>query len=366
VVQEISLIKKTYFSLNNYKAAFMIDDAELFELIKKIYQSEKADGNNYTDYAASYDTFEKVAALRNHYRRGLAYAVPSFKGSIGCDLGCWLGFSTLILSSLGARCVYGIEVRADFIEQAERWRINHQVDGVRFRPILDVIPLQSKTMDWVVINQVLCNALPDSFPSSLAEAVRILSPGGTLFFADSNNPYCPETLVRLKKTWCNYEIGSGTPENPDGPHYKARAKMITEMAPDLKSDQVSRLARETCYMWRAGIEESVHLFLEKGETPGSTFQPDMLQPTVNPVNGGANGNITDPYVLCRDMERTGLNCYITCSAGGPPLDNELLHQQLEKSQGFYIYGVKTNAENDKTHFYRNNRFAKLFRKISSW
>lgn len=71
-------------------------DQELFNSVTSVIAEWDQAGQGQPDYAVSFDCLEKVASLRSFYGKTLAKMIPSFKGSVGCDLGCWIGCSSLL------------------------------------------------------------------------------------------------------------------------------------------------------------------------------------------------------------------------------------------------------------------------------
>lgn len=289
-----------------------------------------------------FDTAERVRRDLRIYANFLS-CIESFEDSVGCDLGCWLGFSTALQGALGCRAVYGVDIRDLVVRTAAGWSQRFGVDNLHFRLLRDgVVPLGGNTVDWVVINQVLCNAPPDTFQPSLSEAYRILKPGGTLILCDGNNPYCAKTEVRLKRDFLAAEVGDGTIEEPNGLNYNARQVMISQAASQLSPARVARLARETCYLWGEEVESAARRFAATGESPGSVFDPDSLRTPLLPKDGAANGNPTDPFELCGQMESLGFgNIDITQVGERRSLDNELLWSAvLTKLMRFVIFADK--------------------------
>ncbi|MCC7410758.1 MAG: class I SAM-dependent methyltransferase [Gammaproteobacteria bacterium] len=322
----------------------------LFELFARVAEQwERTDAQEAADIggtgryvqAAGFDSLEKVVNMRRHYQHWFAH-LPDFSASVGCDLGCWLGFSTAIQASLGCRRVYGIEPIENSARLAEQWRVRQAQDRLRFRPMrAGIVPLCSDSIDWVVINQVLCNALPDSFAQTLAEAWRILRPGGQLLFSDANNPYCADALERLRRNFHRAEIGDGTQENPNGPNYRQRLAMIRACVPALDETRAQRLARETCYLYGEAVERAALDYLAGGRTPGSVFQPESLRPTCIARTGASNGNPTDPYELSGRMRALGFETpWITSSPRFEMRDNEAVWEGLCSTQGFFIFARK--------------------------
>jgi hypothetical protein len=61
---------------------------------------------------------------------------------------------------------------------------------------------------------------------------------------------------------------------------------------------------------------------------------------VNPRNGIAAGNLTDPYDLATRFTKAGLRVSINTSATQGPTDPAELYERMTQSQSFYILGTK--------------------------
>ncbi len=318
--------------------------AQLNLLFDAIGAEWEAEGVDQAAYLSGFKTPAKIANRRRMFEACLA-TVPSFEGSVGCDIGCWLGFTTAILSSLGPRLVHGIEIQPRFTELNEQWRRRHAVEGVRFNTIEQGrIPLEDGEADWAVIMHVLCNAMPDSFDQTLDEASRILRPGGLFVLSDGNNPHCPATVERLQRTYRTRELGEEGPGAQPGINYTMRLRRIAELAPELDEKTAIALAAGTCYMWGEQVDGAVRRYREDGAMPDSRFDPDALRPTRNPVHGGANGNITDPYDLAQRLERRGFEkVTINTTAEAERLDVTELSRRLAVSQNFFLFARKAGG-----------------------
>jgi len=332
------------------KAARKRSAQELFEIFQAVEaewiergRTEPGDLAGVGRYvqAAGFDSLDRVAAMREHYEAWLSH-IENLDRTAGCDLGCWLGFSTATLAALGCQMVYGIEPIVNSARLAEDWRTRRKIGNLSFRAMREgVVPLQNESMDWIVINQVFCNALPDSFAGSLREAARVLKSGGWLMLSDANNPYCPDTLERLRKNFIRAELGSGTREAPEGPNFKQRLQIIKEATAQIDEQVATRLARETCYMYGEQLKEAALKYVQSGQLPGSMFRDDPFRPTCIARTGASNGNITDPFALCGTIANLGFEEFaITCGPRMRRLDEHTLWRELTKSQGFFVFARK--------------------------
>lgn len=311
-------------------------------VIRSIQSNPAAYDANWSDYLSNYATDEQVSAGLAHARDAIVSVVPNFASTSGCDLGCWFGISSLLLRSHGAR-VHGVDVDARFIDAAEKWRAAHGVGELHFATMrAGVVPLLDRTMDWVMICQVLCNADPARVPQILGEAARILKPGGLLVLNDSNNPHCPGTMERLRTAWRNRELGAkGSPQKPAGPYHNGRLRIIEQRAGEMKSAARQELARNTCYLGGAELIRTIDRARHGQAWTPSPFDESSARPPCDPATGHAAGNVTDPFAIAAELGRQGLDVHVTTQAGGPRVDEpSTLLAMLRESQGFYLYARK--------------------------
>jgi len=288
-----------------------------------------------------WDTDEKIESWISLYRTGISAAIPGFEGSLGIDFGCWTGLGTWVLSTMGAKCVFGVEINRDTMRFGPRWAKQFNLDTVRFAwNAGGVIPMPSNAVDWVYVNQVFCNMRPDGFEQATSEIARVIRSGGTLVFCDSNNPHCPDTIERLERVYRTRELGNGDESNPAGVLFSLRVRRIREMAPELEPHVVQRLAKNTCYLGGPEFDQAVRAFLHAGVEPASPFIGGWEKAPVNPLSGIAAGNVTDPFWFAGRFDALGMDVSINTSPSPGPTDPAQIHDLLTQSQGFYIIATK--------------------------
>jgi ubiquinone/menaquinone biosynthesis C-methylase UbiE len=103
------------------------------------------------------------------------------------DLGCGPGFLSLALAGIvGATgAVHGVDINARFVADANRRAADSGIGHARFHHVESAtLPLADASIDRVVAKNVL-EYVPD-LRATLAEAVRVLTPGGRLHAIDSD------------------------------------------------------------------------------------------------------------------------------------------------------------------------------------
>jgi len=327
---------------NHRRISRHTSDAELLALFRSIGARWESDGRPWPHYVASYDSEESIRSARKFVASAIASKVVNFERSVGCDFGCWLGFPCVIHLAAGCAEVFGIDIVPEFISIADRWAREHGLDGITFALMETcAAPLPSRSVDWVLVNQVLCNARPATVPDIFAEAYRVLKPGGVLVLADSNNPYCADTKTRLLATFHALELGEGDTDRPRGSNFLHRAAVIRERT-KLNVEESEALARRTCYLWGDELSAAAQRQSDNGTLPVSVFRPgDVSVAPVNPENGLPLGSLTDPFAIAGALERLGFRSDITVSPGGGAHSPSAVLDMLKSSQGFFVYGHKS-------------------------
>lgn len=315
-------------------------DKAFGEINRAISFLESEYANRYNGYASPYKNRETFGNLASFYRSAVSF-MGGGRDKIGCDLGCWLGFPVHLETIDPQRHVYGIDIQQKFIDTANEWKRHIGSNSYSFIDMKDgIVPLLNESVDWVLINQVLCNSLPDTFERTVSEASRILKKGGTLLICDSNNPYHPSVLDRLKATYAAAEIGNGTPDNPNGYNYRARLGLIRKHAPDLPAAASADLARRTCYMWRPDILAALNDLQGNRLVSGSFFDAESESVPCMPETGAALGNVTNPYFIASIASRHGLRSTINVAMSRDQLPDHRIHDLLRQSGSFYVIASK--------------------------
>jgi arsenite methyltransferase len=103
------------------------------------------------------------------------------------DLGCGPGFLSLAVADIvgPSGTVHGVDINARFVNDATRRATERGVKHAKFHHVTDAtLPLANRSIDRVIAKNVL-EYVPD-LHATLAEAVRVLAPGGRLHAIDSD------------------------------------------------------------------------------------------------------------------------------------------------------------------------------------
>ena len=141
--------------------------------------------------------------------------LPDINGLAGIDIGCGEGHNTRLLAKQGAR-VTGIDIAALFIEKAQEWEQNEPLQ-IHYQVASAVaLPFINQSFDFAT--SFMCFMDIPETEKVLAEAYRVLKPGGFLQFSISHPCYTTPHRKNLRdangSTYA-VEIG-GYFADPDG------------------------------------------------------------------------------------------------------------------------------------------------------
>lgn len=130
----------------------------------------------------------REARFRRALRERVEEALPR-DGSV-LDLGCGTGtFAIALAASRPGAEVTGIDGDPEILELA---RAKDGADAVEWRKgLAGALPFEEKSFDVVTTSLVLHHLLPEQKREAMAEAKRVLKPGGGFFVADWGRPHDP-------------------------------------------------------------------------------------------------------------------------------------------------------------------------------
>lgn len=234
------------------------------------------------------------------------------------DIGSGFGLTCTTLALLGAKEVHGIDMFQEMVDTVKAYlpalpcrdRVHPQV-GQAY-----ALPYEDNRFDVALTFEALSHFLNPS--QCLAEAYRVLKPGGVYIIADDNNGANPSVVRENQEVWDQFENGPPT-NNIHGhrvlePYIDKRARIIREAFPALEKEQVSELARRTAFMTRPEVLSAVGAFAGNGVVPESLYGPGKCP--VEPEQGQYIENLLNPIVLKRDLERSGFRVKLEAYFGG--------------------------------------------------
>jgi SAM-dependent methyltransferase len=185
----------------------------------------------------------------------------------------------------------------------------------------------------------------------LAEAARVLRPGGVLVVVDTNNGNNIFVRRKVRAIWELFE--NGPPGRLPGhiverPFITKRRDIAQKNFPQLSESELDMLAKGTSGLWGEQLVAALRAYVENGVAPQSFYQGGS---PIDPLNGVYIEYLFDPMQLGRDMERHGLKATVRTYFGGArggvlAVANHMLSAALPASigmlfaQGFIISATK--------------------------
>ena len=268
----------------------------------------------------TYFTGLERAEGRRRYARALAadLALAGFdpRGKVVVDAGSGFGVTLLALAALGARAAVGIERFSPMARTAELLRRGTPLPAGTLRASVDALPLGRGSVDFVYCHEALSHFLDP--PRFLAEAARVLRPGGTLMICDGNNAANRRTVAHTREVWRRFEEGPPA-ENLHGHRiersYRARRReRIAAALPGIDAEAAERLAWGTFGLHGAEIVTRARALLAGGALPDAP--PTVDRCPVDPDKGDHIENLVDARALRAEMEKLGFAVRVRAHFGG--------------------------------------------------
>jgi ubiquinone/menaquinone biosynthesis C-methylase UbiE len=234
------------------------------------------------------------------------------------DVGCGFGVDSMIMASMGAREVCGIDVNPSWVESIEKymkelkWQLPIKVkvaDAAK-------LPYPDNTFDFLISVEAISHYR--NVEGFFNEAHRVLKRGGMLIVSDANNGANPFIRKKTDDIWERFEFGPPTKSFHGHRIQKSfrdmRREIIVERFPKMKTADVDRLVDNTFAMGSEDIIKAVERFSKDGAMPHSQFKKGV--PAFNPVMNDFIERVFDPTHLAKQLRQIGFNVKTFAHFGG--------------------------------------------------
>ena len=290
---------------------------ELWDLVDRVFDSElpvRPNEPSLLDYYGDLRTPQLLEQYVRYHEDILRFADfdPTDKSAL--DAGSGFGVVLLWLATRGARA-HGLEIVPWMVDDVRKYlellpaEISERI-SVR-EGNASQIPYDGSSFDLVLAIEALSHYL--RYKPFLAEAHRVLRPGGKLLIVDGNNGLNPIIRRQCQRIWALHERDIVDDVDP-WLFVPKRQRIIEEAFPQLNTSQAHTLALQTAGMVRDQIIDAVGAYLDTGKLPGNTYTRGQL--SVHPVHGMAMERLFNPYVLAREIRSYGFDVTVQGYWGG--------------------------------------------------
>ncbi len=225
------------------------------------------------------------------------YRYLEAEGKDVLDLGAGFGLEAILVAIYGARRVLATEIDHDMVRVGQQLadRLDPPLTHFESRYGDGIsMELPGESFDGVMANCVISHVR--DLEGFLAEARRLLRPGGIFFLSDENNSLFLPARPRRRRGWRSME------REPDGPYFAARRAMIAERFPDLDAPRLLEATRRT----RGFVGEEVHQGVREFLATGAVArEPAFLYR--HPADGQYPERELNPFWLAQRFREAGLS-----------------------------------------------------------
>lgn len=136
---------------------------------------------------------------------------PKLEGCTALDFGCKYGHTLPILHALGASKCIGVDVEDEYLSTGNRAFQNIGFPGAMVKPDDGYLAIDSETVDFVLVNEVISHVNPCFLDSLYSELARLLKPGGHILISDGNNRANSSCITDLRQL---FPLGRTAPRGP--------------------------------------------------------------------------------------------------------------------------------------------------------
>ena len=306
--------------MNGLTIQYQGQTVHILDLMRHIITHEAA--AHYSPWFKTYYADLTGERYMSRYVRFLEKLVALYPGGVAgrtvLDAGCGFGIMSVLLALMGAHEVQALDCHQGMIET--------------FRAYLDILPFElpvhprlgdvaalsydDGAFDLVIVHEAISHF--NDVDRFLAEAHRVLRPGGGLIISDSNNALHAPTARHTRELWQAFERGpSGSTVQGhliERSFVDQRADIIAREYPQIAPGDATALAEHTSGLWDEGLRQAIEGFLQTGILPPHEYRADQCP--VDPVQGYYIEQLFQPFDLKRKIEAVGFRVSLRAYLGG--------------------------------------------------
>jgi SAM-dependent methyltransferase len=251
-------------------------------------------------------------------RNSLELKGESLAGMRVLEVGSGFGLTCTTLAMLGARSVDCIDTNQQMVATMQSYLgdLPWQLPVTAQVGLAHQLPYPDNHFDLVITVEAMSHFLHPE--RCMAEAHRVLKPGGRYVIADDNNALNPDSVKETREVWDRFENGPPTADihghRVREPYIDRRRRLLLEAFPALHADEADQIARRTAYMVKNDLLQAGQRYLQDRTLPDSRFQPDRCP--VEPESGQFIENLIDPLALANKLEVLGFKAQPEAYFGG--------------------------------------------------
>jgi SAM-dependent methyltransferase len=237
--------------------------------------------------------------IDSYYREiGSFVAESELRGNV-LDFACGFGLASVCMRALGIDSVTGADIIVDKFETSRKLATLVGCDRVSFIKSDDHLAFEDESFDGILIKDALSHLSEDS--PFLAQAYRVLRPGGILLIVDDRNSLSPLNVRKTRQLWELSESGLPQESRKIGisrNFTNQRFEFLQENFASLGRERLKEIAR----VYRGYTNKQLEDWLTGGSLGAKRA------PCIGPNDGVAQERLMNPFVLKRQLERLGFKC----------------------------------------------------------
>jgi ubiquinone/menaquinone biosynthesis C-methylase UbiE len=174
------------------------------------------------------------------------------------------------------------------------------------------LPQPDSSVDLVLAIETVSHYL--EYKPFLAEAHRVLRPGGKLLVIDGNNGLNPAIRRHCTRVWARHERDLPAADDDPWLFVPKRQQIIQEAFPEIDAERAHTLALRTAGLIRAEIVEAVRGYLATGDLPDHPYKRGRL--TVHPEHEMVMERLFNPFALAGELRSLGFTTKVQGYWGG--------------------------------------------------